>query len=245
MNTKKDVRPIKNLGSCKTLLTYLKNDGNFNTRDYVIFKLGMSCVLRISDLIHLRYSDVFTETGRVKKNLQITEIKTGKEKNMPLKHVQADLIEYKRALDKFMDNLPDKYLRPLKSTEMETVGTGKNKREIKKNQRWLFPSTQHPTQHISVNTFYRVMKLAQDSTGIQHLGTHTPRKTGAYIMYRGNFDDVLKAHNMQPRNDIALAMRVLNHSSESATLHYLGLEQENLEKMITNTSAFNITIEVK
>lgn len=240
--TKKDVRPITNSQDCKTVLKYLKNSTSFGIRDYLIFKIGMSCVLRISDIIHLRYDDVYTPTGKPKAKLSIKEIKTGKSKEMPLIHVKNDLIEYKRVLDAFFSKQPDKYMHPLKSLELETVGTGKNKKQVKKNQYWLFPSTQHPTRHISTNTFYKAMMNAKKTTGIQHLGTHTPRKTGAYLFYRGGFDDVLKAKNVQPSNNIALAMKLLNHSNQSATLHYLGLEQENIDKIVQESTAFDINI---
>lgn len=238
----KDVRPITNEKDCKMMLKYLKNAHQLGIRDYVIFKLGMSCVLRVSDLIHLRYDDVYTPTGQVKKKLIINEIKTGKRKEMPLVHVANDLIEYKRVLDAFIDNQPATYMKPLSSKEKETVGRGKNAREILKNDKWLFPSTQHPTQHISINTFYKSITNAKNALGFERIGTHTPRKTGAYLYYRGGFDDVLEEKGMQPRNDIALAMTVLNHSSEKSTLHYLGLEQENLDRMISENSAFDINI---
>ena len=238
----KDVRPIKNSVDAKKVLKYLKYANEYSIRDYVLFKLGMNCVLRVSDLIHLHYSDVYTETGRVKKELRIQEIKTGKEKRMPLIHVKSDLVEYKRFLDDFFNKQPEKYMQPIKSNEMEIVGTGKNPTKIKKHDYWLFPSSQHPTQHISNKTFYKAMMLAKQNTGVEHLGTHTARKTGAYLFYRGGFDDVLKAQNIQPRNDIALAMKVLNHSSESSTLHYLGLEQEHLDNIIKETNAFDISI---
>lgn len=238
----KDVRPITTAQDCKAVLRYLKNANEFSIRDYVIFKMGMNCVLRVSDLIHLRYDDIYTDTGRVKKELRITEIKTGKEKRMPLIHVKNDLIEYKRFLDDFFSKQPSSYMAPLKSNEMEKVGTGKNPKLVKKHDKWLFPSSQHPTQHISTNTYYKSMMLASKNTGVKHLGTHTARKTGAYLFYRGGFDDVLESQKMQPRNDIALAMKVLNHSSESSTLHYLGLEQENLDNIVKETVAFDITI---
>lgn len=239
---KQDVRPVTNLKDCKTVLSYLKNSSEFGIRNYLMFKLGMSCVLRISDIIHIKYSDVFTEQGRVKKTLRLKEIKTGKVKEMPLVHVKEDLIEYKRVLDAFMDNQPDKYMKPLKSKELEVVGSGKHATKVLKNDRWLFPSSQHPTQHVSDKTFYKAMKQAKEATNIQYLGTHTPRKTGAYLYYRGGFDDVLEAKNVRPSNDIALAMKVLNHSSEGMTLHYLGLEQDSINKRVVENNAFNINL---
>ena len=45
------------------------------------------------------------------------------------------------------------------------------------------------------------------------------RKTGAYRVY-------------QQTNNIALVMKLLNHSSQSQTLRYLGLDQEEREHLL-------------
>lgn len=242
--TKQDVRPIKNLSECKKVLSSLKNGSSFGLRDYTMFKVGMSCALRISDIVNLKYSDVFTDTGKIKKTLHIHEIKTGKQKDWLLTHVQKDLTEYKRWLDEFNSKQPDKVVQTLKLKDKITVGTGKNAKEVRKYDNWLFPSSQHPTQHVSEKNFYKVMKQVSKDTGIEHLGTHTPRKTGAYLLYRGAFDDVIKESNgaITPSNNIALAMKILNQSSEQITLHYLGLEQESINEQVKNNQSFNIFI---
>lgn len=239
---KQDVRPIKNLSEVRKVLKYLKNSSTFGIRNFMMFSIGMNCVLRISDIVNLKYSDVYTAKGKPKKYLRIREIKTGKIKELLLIHAKNDLIEYQRWLKDFINSQPDKYMQPLKSNETITVGTGKNAKEVKKNDKWLFPSTQHPTQHVSEKTFYKAMRQASQATGVEHLGTHTPRKTGAYLFYRGGFDDVLKQSGKQPNNDIALAMKTLNHSSEGITLNYLGLEQESINKRVAENNAFDIDL---
>lgn len=55
---------------------------------------------------------------------------------------------------------------------------------------------------------------------IDYLGTHTMRKTGAYRVYQ------------QTNHNIALVMKLLNHSSEQMTLAYLGLDQEERENLL-------------
>ncbi|TPR41213.1 site-specific integrase [Apilactobacillus micheneri] len=239
---KQDVRPIKNLSEIKRVLKYLKNYNEFGIRNFMMFSIGMNCVLRISDIVNLKYSDVYTNKGKVKKYLRIREIKTGKIKELLLIHAKNDLVEYKRWLDNFINSQPDKYMAPLKNNEKMIVGTGKNAKEVNKNDYWLFPSSQHPTQHVSEKTFYKAMKQVSKATGVEHLGTHTPRKTGAYLFYRGGFDDVLRDKDIHPSNDIALAMKTLNHSSEGITLNYLGLEQESINQRVAENSAFNINI---
>ena len=56
--------------------------------------------------------------------------------------------------------------------------------------------------------------------GINYLGTHTMRKTGAYRVYT------------QSNYNIGLVMHLLNHSSEAMTLTYLGLDQASRETML-------------
>lgn len=85
---------------------------------------------------------------------------------------------------------------------------------------WLFPSIQHPDRHITEKQFYKIMSKVGNLLGINYLGTHTMRKTGAYRAYT------------QSNYNIALVMHLLNHSSEAMTLAYLGLDQASQETML-------------
>lgn len=64
------------------------------------------------------------------------------------------------------------------------------------------------------------MSKVGDLLGINYLGTHAMRKTGAYRVY------------IQTHYNIGLVMQLLNHSSEAMTLKYLGLDQVSREKML-------------
>ena len=85
---------------------------------------------------------------------------------------------------------------------------------------WLFPSTTRPQKHIDERQFYNVMAKVGDLLDINYLGTHTMRKTGAYRVY------------VQSNYNIGLVMKLLNHSSETMTLAYLGLDQVSREHML-------------
>jgi integrase len=91
---------------------------------------------------------------------------------------------------------------------------------IRVHSTWLFPSTQHPDRHITEKQFYKIMSKTGDLLGINYLGTHTMRKTGAYRVYT------------QSNYNIGLVMNLLNHSSEAMTLTYLGLDQASTETML-------------
>ena len=87
---------------------------------------------------------------------------------------------------------------------------------------WLFPSFANPQNHISGHTYYEVMQKVGNLLGLNYLGTHTMRKTGAYRVYE------------QSNHNIGLVMKLLNHSSEAVTLNYLGLDQEAREMILDN-----------
>ena len=85
---------------------------------------------------------------------------------------------------------------------------------------WLFPSFQRPERHITEHQYYKVMHKVGDLLGLNYLGTHTMRKTGAYRVY------------VQSNYNIGLVMKLLNHSSEAMTLAYLGLDQQSREDLL-------------
>jgi integrase len=66
----------------------------------------------------------------------------------------------------------------------------------------------------------RIICTAAESVGITDpIGTHTLRKTFAYHMYRNT-------------GNIALVMELLNHSSQSDTLRYIGIQQEEMDAAV-------------
>ncbi len=81
---------------------------------------------------------------------------------------------------------------------------------------WLFPSKRNPSKALDRTQAWRILNRAAKRAGVDiSIGTHTMRKTFAW-------------HAYQNGTDLALLMRVLNHSSQRETLRYLGIEQEEL-----------------
>ena len=64
------------------------------------------------------------------------------------------------------------------------------------------------------------MARVGDLLGINYLGTHTMRKTGAYTVYN------------QSNYNICLLLHFLSHSSDAMTLPYLVLGQASRETML-------------
>lgn len=71
---------------------------------------------------------------------------------------------------------------------------------------------------------YRFLNDACKNLGITvNVGTHTMRKSFGYFFY-------------QKYNDVALLQKILNHSSPSITMRYIGIAQEELDNSYINFS---------
>lgn len=185
------VLPIKDTEILHEVEDTLLNNFKYGLRNYTIFKLGLVTMLRISDLLALRRNEVFNNDDSIKSNAFTIDKKTKKHNILYLKPAFNDLALYIKWLNQ---NYP--------------------------NSEWLFPSSEHPDQHISIKQYYKVLKKVGELLNIDYLGTHSMRKTGAYRVY------------VQSHYDIGLVMSLLNHSSQAMTLRYLGLDQISKEKKL-------------
>ena len=189
------VLPIKDSNILHEVQDTLLNNFRYGRRNYTIFQVGKATLLRVSDVLALRSNEIFADDGIIKKNAYIRDKKTDKPNTLYLKPVNQDLIDYLQWLN-----------------------------ENKIQSDWLFPSIKHPDRHITEKQFYKIMAKTGDLLGINYLGTHTMRKTGAYRVYT------------QTHYNIGLVMSLLNHSSEAMTLKYLGLDQVSREQMLDKVS---------
>jgi integrase len=79
----KTTEPIRDKRKIRQLAEYYRKRGQI--RNYVLIVMGLHTALRISDLLRLRWEDVFDfVNGRVRQNITITEKKTGKTKTIAL-----------------------------------------------------------------------------------------------------------------------------------------------------------------
>jgi len=72
---------------------------------------------------------------------------------------------------------------------------------------------------------WRIMNKVGELNGIDYLGSHTMRKTGAYRVY-------------EQTGNIALVMELLNHSSERMTLRYLGVDKQEQKNVLNKINFF-------
>lgn len=186
-----NVQPIKDSNVLKQVQDTLLHNFKAGRRNYTIFQLGKATLLRASDVLSLEYSDVFNQDGVLKKNAYIHDKKTGKPNNLYLIPIKEDLLLYQQW-----------------------------RQENQIDSKWLFPSSTSPDKHLTTKQFYKVMKQTGDLLGINYLGTHTMRKTGAYRVY------------VQTKYNIGFVMNLLNHSDQKSTLKYLGLDEIDKEERL-------------
>lgn len=90
--------------------------------------------------------------------------------------------------------------------------------EDKPDAGYLFES-RRKGRPISTIQAYRILQKAGDACGYDYIGTHTLRKTFGYHYYKKT-------------KDIATLMKIFNHSSQSVTKRYIGINEEEIENSL-------------
>ena len=76
---------------------------------------------------------------------------------------------------------------------------------------------------------YRILNHSAKSVGLSDIGTHSMRKTFGYHYYKKT-------------KDVALLMDLFNHSSQSVTLIYIGINQDMMDEEITKNMSNMYTL---
>ncbi|MFQ9706949.1 MAG: site-specific integrase [Limosilactobacillus pontis] len=150
------VLPIKDSNILTEVQDTLLHNFKAGRRNYTIFQVGKATLLRVSDVLRLKQTDVFDDYGAIRQHAFIKDKKTGKPNTLYLRPVTNDLAIYQQWL---------------------------KRNHYEGWTEWLFPSTTRPDKHIDERQFYNVMHRVGDLLDINYLGTHTMRKTGAYRVY--------------------------------------------------------------
>ncbi|MDR1913035.1 MAG: tyrosine-type recombinase/integrase [Clostridiales bacterium] len=146
-------QPIRDKQQVKQLVNYYMRRGQY--RNHVLIVMSVYTALRISDLLRLRWSEVYNfEKKQVRSSITITEKKTGKSKTIALNK------NVKRALSKYMAKkqniLQHEFI-------IQNPRTGKA---------------------ISRIQAYRIIRAAGDALGIGHFSCHSLRKTFGYHAWK-------------------------------------------------------------
>jgi len=123
-------------------------------------------------------------------------------------------------------------LREKKTSKMKYVYINDSIRkaleELAPTSGYLFPSRKSDdngeVRPITPTQAHRIIKDAAKRAGIEYnVGSHTMRKTFAKFAYDNG-------------TDIALLMRILNHSSASETLRYIGIERKHQDAVFSGVN---------
>ena len=173
--------------------------GREGDRNLLLFTLGINTAYRISDLGKLRLSDVLEISGNgriiAKDRLAIREQKTGKYNSVILSDKLRRLIlDYcKTHFDQAMD--------------------------LRNFDDYLFPSARDRSKPLSRQSVWRIISTAGSQVGLEHIGTHTMRKTFGYWLYKSGVS-------------VEIIQQLLNHSNAKTTLRYIGITQDDKDNAV-------------
>lgn len=155
-------------------------------RDYTMFVLGINTALRISDLLELRWKDVFDTQRRTYKNhIDICEQKTNKRAVIAL---NASCIEAFKLLKKN---------KPFQQADEYIFCNGKDRQE-----------------HISRNRAYHIIKDAAIVNNIEgNISCHSLRKTFGYHAWKMGTPSAL-IMNIYNHSSIEITKRYLSISQD-------------------------------
>jgi len=137
-----------------------------NLRNYTIIILGLNTALRINDLLHLTYNDVY-RNNQVRDHIIVKERKTGKENRILLNQESRSILEI--------------YQKELIKTKMYQNGNP-----------YLFPSPRKNDAPLSRYQAYRMITAAAKAVGIEeHISCHSLRKTFGYHAWKQGYEPVV------------------------------------------------------
>lgn len=156
-----------------------------NPRNYALIALGLNSALRISDLLHLKWDDVWAEpTERFRKHLALTEQKTGKSQTILLNENATSALAY------FRETLPH-------PSPDDYVFIGRNNGEP-----------------LCRSQAYRIVRHAADALSLgENISCHSLRKTFGYHAWKmGTQPAVLMS--IYNHSSFAVTMRYLGIEQE-------------------------------
>lgn len=142
---------------------YLKKE---NYRNYSLIVIGLNTALRISDILSLKWSDVYNfSTNKFKEHIELHEQKTGKQSIIALNSSAIS------ALQCFKDHLP--------TSEVY-------------RKKYIFTGQKTENKPIGRVQAYRIIKKAAIETGLEeHISCHSLRKTFGYFAYKSGTDSIM------------------------------------------------------
>lgn len=191
MNTAQPIRKTEDLENLKAY--YVKERPNL--RNYLLVITGLNTALRISDILGLKWEDVYDfEKEILREHLLVTERKTGKQNTIFLNKNITDVLEaYRKSWFLYHGTL--------------------------KPGQFLFHGKQGDDKPISRVQAYRIIREIKEKYHLDGVvSCHSLRKTFGYYAWQQGASPVL-------------LMSIYNHSSFQVTKRYLGIEQDDRDRI--------------
>lgn len=152
-------QPIKDREKLERLKSYYIVEKP-NLRNHLLIIMGLNTALRISDILRLRWGDLYEEkTGYIREHLELTEHKTGKKKLLAINSsVRETLLQYYSFIVNKKSHTPGSY---------------------------IFFSQKGENLPLCRFQAYRIVKEAAEAAGLpEHVSCHSLRKTFGYHAWR-------------------------------------------------------------
>ena len=188
-----DIEPFKNGKHMRKFENELLLHGSRPKEIYMAWQIGKVCLLRVSDVLKLKVDQIYKKNGGIYDTVATRDQKTNKFNPLNLNPLKVQLSNYHDW----------RVAHHIKSV-------------------WMFPSATNTAKPLNRAVVYRLICRSAHMLGYKHLGCHSARKTGAYILYKST-------------NNLPMVSRMLNHSSEQITERYLGINDPAIKSATNNT----------
>ena len=200
--TRENAKDVYTIEEAKMVCDYFKNENQWI--HYLVFSLSFNSGRRISDILSLRWCDVFdASTGKFRNHLNIREKKTGKFASPAIND------GLKHAVQEYLENTN---INP----ENDGHEGGYNG----------FVFMQHTGTHkgrvLTYAGAYRGVKRAAEKTGIKSkVATHSARRLYGKTICEENPNDPTKMECLQ---------EMFGHSDQRVTRKYIGITKDKIDK---------------
>lgn len=187
-------QPIRNLKDLKNMKKYY-SEKDPNLRNYLLVIMGLNTALRVSDILDLKWGDVYDFMNmNFREHIFVVEKKTGKSSKIYMNHNIREALELYK----------EEWLW---------------KRKKFAEHQYLFSGRKLRNKPITRVQAYRIIKdVAENCNMTGVVSCHSLRKTFGYHAWKQGVPPVL-------------LMNIYNHSSFQVTQRYLGIEQDDRDKV--------------
>lgn len=195
--------PFRTPMDFQAVANYLRGNGQNRKRNYMMIILGTTLGLRCGDLLRIKVGDVYdSQRGVVRSHVTIIEDKTNKRStNVLTESARRAISDYLKSAYKGNVIVDD----PLLCSRQR--GADGKRRPLNYTQVW------------------RILTEAAQKTHVNgHIGTHSMRKTYGY-----SANQTMAEQGVSSAVVMETLQAKFKHSSQSTTLRYIGLEQDNID----------------